>query len=67
MRFDDIIAMERKELLRDSIFDLLSDYGEIPESLKNRILDTYDIATLKRWLKLAARAGSIEEFTRQMD
>jgi len=36
-------------------------------SLKNRILDAYDVTTLKRWHKLAARAGSIEEFTRQMD
>lgn len=45
---------------------LLSDLGAIPEDIKTQIENERDPATLSRWLKLAARAESVEEFTRQI-
>ncbi|MDE7254015.1 MAG: hypothetical protein K2O32_13890, partial [Acetatifactor sp.] len=46
----------------DSILDLLGDLGDIPSSLKERITAQEDETILRAWLKLAAKAESIEEF-----
>ncbi|MDO4333915.1 MAG: hypothetical protein Q4C58_14700 [Eubacteriales bacterium] len=46
----------------ESVLELLEDYGEIPQCVKNRLYATKDADTLKRWHKLAARVASIEEF-----
>lgn len=37
-------------------------FWKIPEGLKQRLSETRDIATLKRWHKLAAKVKSIDEF-----
>lgn len=66
MRFEEFLAYERKEAAQDtriqSILELLEDYGEIPESLKEE-LQCADSDTLRRYHKLAAKADSIEAFT----
>lgn len=46
----------------ESILELLENYGEIPEKLRNRISNQTDLETLKVWLKKAAEARSIKEF-----
>ena len=46
----------------ESIIDLLNEYGEIPEDLRQTILQESNPETLKRWLKFAAKVDSIEEF-----
>ena len=46
----------------ESIFEFLQDIGEVPEDLKKQIESQTDLETLSRWLKLAARSVSIEEF-----
>ncbi len=48
------------------ILDLLNDLGEIPPALKERITSQKDDTTLRAWLKLAAKAESIEDFTKQI-
>ena len=48
--------------VKESIFDLLEDLGEIPEELRSKIMDESDIQILKKWLKLAARAESLGDF-----
>lgn len=40
----------------------LKDIGEVSEELSQIIYSQKDIEVLKKWLKLAARAGSIDEF-----
>ena len=50
----------------NDILELLGDLGEIPSSLKEQITVQKDEEVLRVWLKLAAKAGSIEEFTRQL-
>ena len=46
----------------EAIIDFLNDIGELPDSLENLIMKQTHAQTLQKWLKLAARAGSIEEF-----
>ena len=40
----------------------LEDYGDVPESVKERLAETNDKETLKKWHKIAAKSNSIEEF-----
>lgn len=50
----------------ESILTLLEDFGEIPDSLQKRIRAQKNADMLKNWLKLAARAKSIGEFSAQI-
>ena len=56
----------RVEGLIDSIKELLSDSGSIPEDLAAQIDSEKDLNTLRRWLKVASKSRSIEEFAKQM-
>ena len=66
MRLEDYIYYQREDAVIDTMIediqDLLEDYGDIPERVKERLKETEDKALLKKWLKLAAKANSIEEF-----
>lgn len=70
MRYEEIIYYERKEAAVDTriqdILELLKDYGEVPEHVRKRLLETDDPEILKKWLKIAARADSVEEFARKI-
>ena len=50
----------------ESVLELLEDCGTVPEELKERILTERDLDCLRRWHKLAARAASVEQFTKEM-
>ena len=47
--------------------ELLEDYGPVPENLKERIMSETTLAVLKRWLRLAAKVQSLEEFVKEME
>lgn len=82
MTFGDLIDMEREEAANKAakeatdkatqktgaefILELLEEYGEVPENLREQIEAEADMETLKKWLKLAARVESIEEFRKEM-
>ncbi len=70
MRFEEIIYYEREEAALDTqrrnILDFLDDYGKIPENLRMRLQKTDDPELLKRWLRLAAKADSLEDFIKRM-
>lgn len=55
---DDLIAEGKAEF----IIDLLEEYGTVPDDLKEMVVGQTDISVLKRWHKLAAHVGSIDEF-----
>lgn len=55
------------EAKAEDIIELLEDYGEVSDELKSNIFLQNDLTLLKRWHKLAARAGSIEEFVCQIN
>jgi hypothetical protein len=78
MKYDEIIAWERREAAEEAtrtatcatmqfaVLELLEDYGEIPDSLREQIEQEESIDTLKKWFKLAVKASSIEEFEKEM-
>lgn len=71
------IAMERAEAeeegiekgknigVAEGVLDLLSDLGDISEALRQRISGESSMDTLKAWLRLAARAESVDDFVRK--
>ena len=50
----------------NNIMEFLEDLGEIPETLKSKIMQEEKPDVLRRWLKLAAKAETIEEFGREI-
>lgn len=50
----------------EDILLLLSELGSIPSDLETRIFSETDSEMLKNWLKLAARAESVEQFQREI-
>ncbi len=50
----------------ESILELLSELGEIPTDLREKIMSQRNITVLQRWLKLAAKSESINQFQEQM-
>lgn len=74
MKFEEIIYYERKEAAEEAeherrvqdICELLEDYGEVPKDVKRKIELEENPEILKKWHKLAARAGSMEAFIKNM-
>lgn len=58
--------MMRHDALADPIKDILSDLGPIPENILTQIDSERNPATLSHWLKLAARANTLEEFAEEI-
>lgn len=54
-------AEGRTEERLETFFDAVSDLGEVPEELKE-CAKSVDKDTLRLWIKLAARADSMQEF-----
>lgn len=50
----------------ESLKDFLSELGTIPEDITTRIDSETNLDTLRRWVKLAAKSKSIEEFVQKM-
>lgn len=46
----------------ESVLELLNELGDIPKELRAKIMSQKDLEILKKWLKLAARAETVEEF-----
>lgn len=77
MRFEEFIAFERADAAKQAaqqatleathttkvqdILELLEDYGEVPDALEQKLAQASP-ETLKTYLKLAAKADSIETF-----
>lgn len=73
MRFEELIAFERADAAKQAtqqtarntkvqaILELLEDYGKVPDTLEQKLVQASPEA-LKTYLKLAAKADSIEAF-----
>ena len=53
--------------LMNNIMEFLEDLGEIPETLKSKIMQEEKPDVLRRWLKLAAKAETIEQFEKSVE
>ncbi len=74
MLFEDMIRWERKEAKeecmlegerttrQDDVLELLEELAPVSEKLHNRILSETDMHVLKQMLKIAGKAGTMEEF-----
>lgn len=65
--YEEMIRRESKEDgmkdgMRDGIRELLEELGTISEQLEKEIQEQENWEILKKWLKLAARVSTIEEF-----
>ena len=56
-------AEGRAEGKAESILELLEEIGPVTADVKERIMQEKDPERLRTWLKAAARAGSVEQFT----
>ncbi|MDY4515098.1 MAG: hypothetical protein SPD93_01200 [Lachnospiraceae bacterium] len=70
MIFEEMLRDERAEgkaegKVEDTL-ELLKELGEIPESVRNRIMNERNLETLTKWFRLAAKADSFEEFLNNM-
>ena len=59
-------AEGKTEAVLEMLLELMNDLGEIPDELRNRIASEKDLETLKKWLRLAARSESLDEFLEKM-
>ncbi len=50
----------------EGVLEFLAELGDIPEKLRAEIMAQKDLDILKKWLKLAARAESVEDFVSRM-
>ena len=66
MLFEELLKEERKagreEGMAEAIIVFLSKYGEVPDTLSEKINEEKDIEVLKQWIKLSVEVESIEEF-----
>lgn len=62
MTLEELLKEQRMETKAEVIIDLLSVYGEVPEDLKEEIMFLYDPDILSKWIRLAAKSTSIEQF-----
>lgn len=74
MTFEELLREERQEALEvgrvegisDGIMALLNELGNISDELKAKITRETDLDILTVWLKLAAKAESVEYFQKNM-
>lgn len=52
---------------KESILDILQDLGFLNDGLKDTIELETDLERLRKWVKLAARANSVDEFVVKMN
>ena len=57
----------RIEATREGIFELLEDFGEVPDKLRDRMEALEELGDLKFLFKLAAKADSIENFVKDAE
>ena len=69
MRFDEIIEWERADAKTETkaeiILQILENYGEIPESLKERVMKQKDDEILDKMIRTAVKVKNIEQFEKK--
>lgn len=59
-------AEGKAEGIAEAVLYILSDIGDVSESLRDQILQERNLNILNRWLKLASRSESMEQFQKNM-
>ena len=70
MIFEEMLRDERAEGKAEgkaeAVLELLEELGDVPESLGSKIATENDLELLTKWLRLAAKANSLNEFLDNM-
>lgn len=70
MIFEEMLRDERAEGKAEGkaefVLELLEGLGKVPEDVQVRIMNEKNLETLTKWLRLAAKADSLEEFLNNM-
>ena len=70
MTFEELLKEEKEESKAEgraeSVLDFLCELGPVPEDFQERILSERDTEVLRKWVKLAAKVNSIDEFRDKM-
>ena len=70
MLFEEMLRDERREgkveATAESVVGILAEMGSLSDSLREKIMEETELSVLKKWLKLAIKAESIEQFEREM-
>ena len=65
-----VLEMESEKIynrgIAESVVEFLSECGEVPDALKEKIYSEKDVKVLKGWTRLSARVSSVEEFMEKM-
>ena len=59
------VQATRKESKAEEVVYLLSELEPIPEKIRHRIMSETNLETLRRWIKTAARADSLQQFLKK--
>lgn len=59
--------LSKAEGIAESVIQLLTDGSDIPDDLRDKILQETNIEKLRQWLKAAAKASSVPEFRQFTD
>ena len=60
------LSKEEARKKAEDILELLEDMGSVPAGIRQMVMEQRELETLNLWLKLAAKAKSIEEFEKQI-
>ena len=66
MLFELMLKEERVAGKTEVIISLLEDLGEIPNELRELIMSQVDSEIVMKWIKVATKAKSVEEFQRSI-
>lgn len=62
----EMLRDERAEGKAESVLELLGEIGSVSEQLQEKIINEKDLSVLLKWLKLAAKSESIQQFEENM-
>ncbi len=62
----EMLRDERAEGKAESVIELLQEIGPVSEQLQERIISEKNMALLHKWLKMAAKSESIQQFEENM-
>ena len=60
-------AEGKKEGKVELILELLEEVGQVPEKLREQIMEEKEPAVLRKWCRIAAQVMSVEEFQRRCE
>lgn len=66
MILEEMLREERAEGKAEAVLELLEELGTVPDVLCEKIMNEKDLDMLKKYLKCAAKAESVEQFEKEM-